>query len=117
MAISYKDFRAHSFETTGGAGTGTKRADVRKDLWEITVEPDSSADVIVVLHRGREGAVQPAGVDRFKSWAVTTLPTGWGGATAGRQYNPTTLPACHKCSRSARYQGRQEGSVKKSNGW
>ena len=26
MAISYKDFRAHSFEATGGAVTGTKRA-------------------------------------------------------------------------------------------
>ena len=73
MAISYKDFRAHSFDTTGGAVTGTKRVDLRKDLWEIPVEPESSADVIVVL------SVTGDCADHGRSAPGTgrRYPTGW----------------------------------------
>ena len=49
VGTSYKTLRDHSFEVTNGSVTGARRVDGRSDLWEITVEPDSDADVTVVL--------------------------------------------------------------------
>ena len=46
---SYKTLRDHSFQVTGGAVERAKRVDKRSDLWQITVQPDSSNNVTVVL--------------------------------------------------------------------
>ena len=47
--ISYKTFRDHSLEVTGGSVTHARRVNRRRDLWKITVEPNADADVSVVL--------------------------------------------------------------------
>ena len=70
--ISYKTFRDHSLEVTGGSVTKARRVNRRRDLWEITVEPNADADVSVVLpvtedcstqgavlHIRRQEALQP----------------------------------------------------------
>ena len=49
ISISYTVFRDHSFETTNGSITRARRVNGSSSLWEITVEPDSDADVTVVL--------------------------------------------------------------------
>ena len=49
ISISYKTLRDDSLEVTNGSATKAKRVDGQSDLWEITVEPDSDADVTVVL--------------------------------------------------------------------
>ncbi len=36
-------------EVTSGSAAGARRVDGRNDLWEITVQPDSDADVVIVL--------------------------------------------------------------------
>ena len=61
ISISFKTFRDHSLEVTGGSATQAKRVDGQSDLWEVTVEPDSNTDVGIVLAADRacdvEGAV------------------------------------------------------------
>ena len=49
ISISYKTLRDDSLDVTNGSATKAKRVDGQSDLWEITVEPDSDADVTVVL--------------------------------------------------------------------
>ena len=49
ISISYKTLRDGSLEVTNGSATKAKRVDGQSDLWEITIEPDSNADVTVVL--------------------------------------------------------------------
>ena len=49
ISISYKTLRDDSLEVTNGSATKAKRVNGQSDLWEITVEPDSDADVTVVL--------------------------------------------------------------------
>ena len=49
ISISYKTLRDDSLDVTDGSATKAKRVDGQSDLWEITVEPDSDADVTVVL--------------------------------------------------------------------
>ena len=61
IGISYTDFRDHSLEVTNGSATKAKRVDGRSDLWEVTVQPSSGANVIVVVPADRacdvEGAI------------------------------------------------------------
>ena len=61
VGISYKTLRDDSLEVTNGSATKAKRVNGQSDLWEITVEPDSDADVTVVLpiteDCGAQGAV------------------------------------------------------------
>ena len=48
--FSYKTLRDHAFTVTGGAVKKAQRLDKPSNiLWRITVEPDSSADVTVIL--------------------------------------------------------------------
>ena len=47
--ISYKTVRDASFRVTGGDVTRARRVDKRRDLWEITIEPDSDEAVTVRL--------------------------------------------------------------------
>ena len=49
ISISYKTLRDDSLDVTNGSATKAKRLDGQSDLWQITVEPDSDADVTVVL--------------------------------------------------------------------
>ena len=49
ISISYATLRDDSLDVTNGSATKAKRVNGQSDLWEITVEPDSDADVTVVL--------------------------------------------------------------------
>ena len=60
ISISYTVFRDHSFETTNGSITKARRVNGSSSLWEITVEPDSDADVTVVLPVTTDCAAQGA---------------------------------------------------------
>ena len=60
ISISYTVFRDHSFETTNGSITRARRVNGSSSLWEITVEPDSDADVTVVLPVTTDCAAQGA---------------------------------------------------------
>ena len=60
ISISYKTLRDDSLEVTNGSATKAKRVDGQSDLWEITVEPDSNADVTVVLPITEDCAAQDA---------------------------------------------------------
>ena len=60
IAISYRSLREDAFEVTGGRVTRGKRVDGRKDLFEITVEPDGGGEVAVSLPAERECSVSGA---------------------------------------------------------
>ena len=61
ISISYKTVRDASFTVTGGDVTQASRVDGRRDLWRITVEPDSDEAVTVRLPEttdcGASGAI------------------------------------------------------------
>ena len=44
--------REHVVAVSGGRATAAGRVDRRRDLWQVTVEPDSTADVTVTLSAG-----------------------------------------------------------------
>ena len=60
ISIGYVTLRDDSLEVTNGSATKAKREDGQSDLWEITVEPDSNADVTVVLPITEDCAAQDA---------------------------------------------------------
>ena len=60
IAISYRSLREDAFAVTGGRVTRGKRVDGRKDLFEITVEPDGGGDVAISLPAGRDCEVSGA---------------------------------------------------------
>ena len=60
IGISYRSLREDAFAVTGGRVTRGKRVDRRRDLFEVTVRPDSAGDVTIVLPAGRECAVSGA---------------------------------------------------------
>ena len=49
ISVSYKTVRDASFTVTGGDVTRASRVDKRRDLWRITIEPDSAGAVTVRL--------------------------------------------------------------------
>ncbi len=49
IAAGFATVRDHVMEVTGGDVTGALRVDGRSDLWEVTVQPDSTSDVVIVL--------------------------------------------------------------------
>ena len=49
IRISYKTVRDASFTVTAGEVTQARRVDGRRDLWKITIEPDSDEAVTVRL--------------------------------------------------------------------
>ncbi len=53
IAIGYRRFRDQAVSATGGRVTKAKRVDRRKDLWEVTVEPDTNEAVTLTLAGGR----------------------------------------------------------------
>ena len=52
-AIGYVNMRDHAFTISDGDVTSARRVDRRSDLWEITVEPDSAANVAISLPGNR----------------------------------------------------------------
>ena len=61
ISISDTRMRDASFQVTGGEVTAARRVDGRRDLWEITIEPDSDETVAVRLPKtidcGASGAI------------------------------------------------------------
>ena len=76
IGISFQSLREDAFTVTGGAVTRGRRVDDRRDLFEITVEPDGDGDVTITLEPGREcgvsGAICTKGENRRK---LTNTPT------------------------------------------
>ena len=60
IGISFKALREDAFAVTGGRVTGGKRVDGRRDLFEMTVRPESDAAVTITLPAGRECGVSGA---------------------------------------------------------
>ena len=60
IGISYRSLREDAFTVSGGRVTGGKRVDGRRDLFEMTVRPESLADVRIALAAGRDCAVSGA---------------------------------------------------------
>ena len=63
ISISYTAVRDASFQVTAGEVTHARRVDGRRDLWEITIEPDSDEAVTVRL---------PETIDCAASGAICT---------------------------------------------
>ena len=76
IGISYRSLREDAFAVSGGRVTRGKRVDDRRDLFEMTVEPDGEGDVTVTLPAGREcsvsGAICTKGENRRQ---LTNAPT------------------------------------------
>ena len=60
IGISYRALREDAFTVTGARVTGGRRVDDRRDLFEMTVRPDSDGDVTITLPAGRECSVSGA---------------------------------------------------------
>ena len=60
IGISFRALREDAFTVSGGRVTGGKRVDGRRDLFEMTVRPDSFGDVTIVLPAGRACTVSGA---------------------------------------------------------
>ena len=60
IGISYRALREDALAVTGGRVTRGARVDDRRDLFEITVEPDGAGDVTIELPAGRECGVSGA---------------------------------------------------------
>ena len=67
IGIGYAVFRDHSFDVANGDVANAHRVDGSRDLWNVTVQPDSNAAVTVVLPGdracGTTGAVCTYGAD------------------------------------------------------
>ena len=68
IGISFRALREDAFTVTGGRVTGGSRVDGRRDLFKMTVRPDSDGDVTIELAAGREcetsGAICTKGENR-----------------------------------------------------
>ena len=60
IGISFRSLREDAFTVTGGRVTGGRRVDGRRDLFEMTVRPDSDGDVTIALPAGRACGVSGA---------------------------------------------------------
>ena len=78
IATSYAVVRDQSLEVTGGSVTQARRIDGRSDLWEITVEPGSNADMAVILRPdlacNAEGAICTADGKRLSNGLALLVP-------------------------------------------
>ena len=57
IGISYRSLREDAFTVSGGRVTGGKRVDGRRDLFEMTVRPETDGDVSVTLPAERSCGV------------------------------------------------------------
>ena len=60
IGISYRSLREDAFAVSGGRVTRGERVDDRRDLFEMTVEPEGEDEVTVTLPAGRECPVSGA---------------------------------------------------------
>ena len=78
IATSYEVVRDQALEVTGGSVAQARRVEGRSDLWEITVEPGSNADVTVALHPDRacdaEGAICTGDGKRLSNGLALLVP-------------------------------------------
>ena len=92
IGISYRSLREDAFAVSGGRVTRGKRVDDRRDLFEMTVEPDGDGEVTVTLPAGREcpvsGAICTKGENRRQ---LTNAPTA---TVAGPAVDAVTGAAC-----------------------
>ena len=76
IGISFRSLREDAFAVTGGRVTRGRRVDDRRDLFEMTVEPDGAGEVTITLPAGREcsvsGAICTKGENRRQ---LTNTPT------------------------------------------
>ena len=109
IGISFRSLREDAFTVTGGRVTRGKRVDGRRDLFEITVEPDGTGDVAISLPAGREcsvsGAICTKGENRRQ---LTNTPTA---TVAGPAAVPLTasfvdMPAEHDGENGVQVQDR-----------
>ena len=91
IGISYRALREDAFTVSGGRVTGGRRVDGKRDLFEITVRPDSVGDVTIALPAGREcgvsGAICTKGENRRQ---LTNTPTA---TVAGPEVSHVNSPA------------------------
>ena len=91
IGISFRALREDAFTVSGGRVTGGRRVDGRRDLFEMTVRPDSVADVTIALPAGREcgvsGAICTKGENRRQ---LTNTPTA---TVAGPEVSHENTPA------------------------
>ncbi len=81
--------REHVVAVAGGRATSAGRVDRRRDLWQVTVEPDSTADVTVTLSSGA-ACRTPAAVCTSDGRALSnTIST----TVAGPDVAPANTPA------------------------
>ncbi len=103
IGISYRSLREDAFAVTGGRVTRGRRVDDRRDLFEMTVEPDGGDNVTITLPASREcgvsGAICTKGENRRQ---LTNTPTATvAGPEAGSGPVPLTarfvgMPAEHR---------------------
>ena len=91
IAISFRSLREDAFQVAGGRVTRGTRVDGRKDLFEITVEPDGDGELTIALPAGRDCAVSGA----ICTWGpprkrLTNTPTA---TVAGPDRAPANAPA------------------------
>ena len=60
LAITAEEMRDAGVEVTGGTVTAANLVAGRDDLWDLTIEPDSNADVTVLVRPGRPCAERGA---------------------------------------------------------
>ena len=87
IGISFRSLREDAFTVIGGRVTGGRRVDDRRDLFEMTVEPDGGGDVTVTLPAGREcgvsGAICTKGENRRQLTNAPTATVAGPGAASG----------------------------------
>ena len=94
VEVSYLTLRDHVFTETGGEVTGASRLDQPSNLrWQIVVEPDSDADVTIVLPPttdcGAQGAICTGTGKKLSGWVELTV-NGPEEQSQERQNNPAT---------------------------
>ena len=103
IGISFQALREDAFTVTGGRVTGGGRVDDRRDLFEMTVEPDSGGDVTIELAAGREcatsGAICTKGENRRQltnSLSVTVAGPAGGSGPPELTASFEGMPAKHR---------------------
>ena len=90
ISISYVTLRDGSLDVTNGSATKAKRVNGQSDLWQITVKPDSDADVTVVLPITEGCAAQDAVCTRDNKRLSNRLELTVPGPEGSGQNSPAT---------------------------
>ena len=106
IGISYRSLREDAFTVTGGRVTGGKRVDGRRDLFEMTVRPETDGDVSVALPAERSCGVsgpRESGAICTKSRPRRRLTNAPGATVPGPASASTPAPL------TASFEGMPEG--------